>query len=279
MNKLKNHSGVTLIEIIIGIVISVVIMGAMYASYTAINNSYSQVTDKAKASQTGRNIMGMMMRDIRQAGFRVFEDNILNDDEPINVTKNSGGPDANINNNDCDHIRIVYGDASLDVNGDEVYARYRVTYFCRASDLRNLNGVLENTNAIYKQKEELINGAWVSNTNNSYPEQLITDYVDDLIFIVKDVNGEAIDPPPQNDAGNANRFRVDDIRAVEIALTTRSRKNFYKNTTTNDGSNRRVFEIDSEETENLEDDGTEFTDRFLRETVVLSVNTRNIGLE
>ena len=278
MNKLKNHSGVTLIEIIIGIVISVVIMGAMYASYTAINNSYSQVTDKAKASQTGRNIMGMMMRDIRQAGFRVFEDNILNDDEPINVTPGRGGPDATIVS-DCDHIRIVYGDASLDVNGDEEYTRYRVTYFCRASDLRNLNGVLENTNAIYKQKEELINGAWVSNTNNSYPEQLITDYVDDLIFIVKDVNGEAIDPPPQNDAGNANRFRVDDIRAVEIALTTRSRKDFYKNTTTNDGSNRRVFEIDSEETENLEDDGTEFTDRFLRETVVLSVNTRNIGLE
>ena len=38
----------TLIEILIGIVISIIIMGAMYASYTAINNSYSQVTDKAK---------------------------------------------------------------------------------------------------------------------------------------------------------------------------------------------------------------------------------------
>ena len=278
MNKLKNHSGVTLIEILIGIVISIIIMGAMYASYTAINNSYSQVTDKAKASQTGRNVMGMMMRDIRQAGFRAFEDNILNDDEPINVTKDKGGPDATIDS-ECDHIRIVYGDVSLDGNGDEEYTRYRVTYFCRASELLGPNGVgVEDTRAIYKQKEELISGAWVSNTNNSYPEQLITDYVDDLIFIVKDVNGEAIDPPPQNDAGNANRLKVDDIRAVEIALTTRSRKNFYKNETTNDGSNRRVFEIDSVAVL-PEDDGTEFTDRFLRETVVLSVNTRNIGLE
>ena len=96
---------------------------------------------------------------------------------------------------------------------------------------------------------------------------------------IKDVNGEAIDPPPQNDAGNANRLKVDDIRAVEIALTTRSRKNFYKNETTNDGSNRRVFEIDSVAVLPEDDDGTEFTDRFLRETVVLSVNTRNIGLE
>ena len=67
-------------------------------------------------------------------------------------------------------------------------------------------------------------------------------------------------------------MRVDDIRAVEIALTTRSRKNFYKNTTTNDGDNRTVFDIDS-------DDETIIDDLFLRETVVLSVNTRNIGLE
>ena len=64
MKKLKDYSGVTLIEMIIGIVISMVIMGAMYASYTAINSSYSQVTDKAKASQTGRNVLVMMMREL-----------------------------------------------------------------------------------------------------------------------------------------------------------------------------------------------------------------------
>ena len=69
MNKLKNYAGVTLIEMLIGIVISVIIMAEMFASYSAINNSYSQVTDKAKASQYGRNILAIIMRDIRQAGF------------------------------------------------------------------------------------------------------------------------------------------------------------------------------------------------------------------
>jgi len=271
MIKLKNFSGVTLIEILIGIVISVVIMAAMFASYTAVNNSYSQVTDKAKASQSGRNIMGMIMRDVRQAGFKFFEDNLSNDDEPINITQGRGGPDANLVS-DCDHIRIVYGDVSYNGNDVDEYERYRITYYCRDSTIVAPNGNNVDTNAIYKRKEELISGGWVTNTNNSYPEELITDYVHDLIFIPKDINGVAIDPPPKNDTGNPNRFRVYDIRAVEIAITTRSVKNFFKSDTRADGQSRVIVDFESNTEEEIED-------LFLRETVVVSVNTRNIGLE
>ena len=52
MKKLSSSAGVTLIEILIGIVISVIMMAAMFTSY-AVNNTYSQVIDKAKSSQTG----------------------------------------------------------------------------------------------------------------------------------------------------------------------------------------------------------------------------------
>ena len=45
--KLSKIAGVTLIEILIGIVISVVMMAAMFTSYNVVNNSYSQVTDRA----------------------------------------------------------------------------------------------------------------------------------------------------------------------------------------------------------------------------------------
>ena len=38
--KLKNIAGVTLIEILIGIVISVVMMGAMFTSYNVVNSTY-----------------------------------------------------------------------------------------------------------------------------------------------------------------------------------------------------------------------------------------------
>ena len=41
----KSILGVTLVEILIGIVISSIMMAAMYASYTAVNNSYQKVTD------------------------------------------------------------------------------------------------------------------------------------------------------------------------------------------------------------------------------------------
>ena len=62
--KLSNIAGVTLIEILIGILISVVMMGAMFTSYTVVNNTYSQVTDRAKISTAGRDVVGMIMREI-----------------------------------------------------------------------------------------------------------------------------------------------------------------------------------------------------------------------
>lgn len=271
MNKLENNAGVTLIEILIGIVISVIIMAAMYASYTAVNSSYSQVTDKAKASQSGRNIMGMIMRDVRQAGFKYFEDNIANSDEPVKITLGKGGPEGT-QNSKCDHIRIVFGGLSYDANGDEVYERYRITYFCKASQIKDPDNNTILTNAIYKQKEKLVSGSWSTAVDGSYVEQFITDYVEDLIFIPKDENGVAIEPPPTNESSNINQLRVFDIRAVEIGLTTRSSKKFYNNVLKADGNKRTIFDMESDTEEDIDD-------LFLRETVVMSVNTRNIGLE
>ena len=45
MNKnITNISGVTLIEILMGVVISIVMMAAMFTSYNVVNNTYSKVT-------------------------------------------------------------------------------------------------------------------------------------------------------------------------------------------------------------------------------------------
>ena len=48
MKKFNSETGVTLIEILIGVVISMIMMAAMFTSYNAVNNSYSQVIDRAK---------------------------------------------------------------------------------------------------------------------------------------------------------------------------------------------------------------------------------------
>ena len=69
-NTLKNIAGLTLIEILIGVVISSIMMAAMYTTYSVVNNSYGQVVDKAKISRSGRDIVEMLMRDIRMAGFK-----------------------------------------------------------------------------------------------------------------------------------------------------------------------------------------------------------------
>ena len=138
-NKLKNIAGITLIEIMIGVVISAIMMGAMYTTYNIVNSSYSQVTDRAKISRSGRDIIAMLIRDIRLAGFKyhygVNTDDISKQDnleyisgssdikishDPIIVIKNKLGDatdsDTGISKNDkvldqcCDKIHIVYGD-------------------------------------------------------------------------------------------------------------------------------------------------------------------------
>ena len=110
MKKLSNISGVTLIEILLGIVISVIMMGAMLTSYNVVNNSYSQVTDKAKISNQGKVVLGMIMADIRNAGFKYYGDTVktTNEHVPILITKASNFNTA------CDTIDIVYGDMKYD---------------------------------------------------------------------------------------------------------------------------------------------------------------------
>ena len=57
--KQKNINGFTLLEILIGVVISTIMLSAIYTSYNVVNNSYSKVTDKAKISRSGRDIVQM----------------------------------------------------------------------------------------------------------------------------------------------------------------------------------------------------------------------------
>ena len=212
----------------------------------------------------------MIIRDVRQAGFKYFEDDMVNTDEPIRIVKDRGGVDSD-NDSPCDHISIVFGDVSYDANGNEVYERYRVKYYCKPSEIEGPDGIAINTWAIYKQKEKLGGSPldWRTNIAGSYPEEYITDYVEDLIFIPKDINGEIIDPPPRNDNSS---LRIFDIRAIEIGLTTRSINDFYNETTMANGQPRTIFELEG-------DTANAINDLFLRETIVMSVNTRNIGLE
>ena len=74
MNKKFSKSiiGLSLIEILIGIMITSIMMAAMYTSYDVVNKSYNQVSEKAKISRASRDLVSMLMRDVRMAGFKYY---------------------------------------------------------------------------------------------------------------------------------------------------------------------------------------------------------------
>ena len=250
----KSILGVTLVEILIGIVISSIMMAAMYASYTAVNNSFQKVTDKAKVSQTGRTVLNMLVRDIRMAGFKYYGDDLKVSDPPILISKTSNKL------RDCDKIDIVYGDVEYkpnetDVNKRYTFIRYKVSYYCKPSTVKDK---LTNNNidafSVFKSKVKWSktkntwdNPATDTYPNSSkldertYPEQFIEGYVQDMIFNAVDANGNLLKPPPS--PTNSNK------KKTIFALTDSSR------------------------------DLTRFNDRFLRETLTVTAYARNVGLE
>ena len=70
--KLISTAGLTLIEILIGVVVSTIMMAAIYTTYTVVNTTYGQVLEKAKVSRSSRDLIELLIRDIRMAGFRYY---------------------------------------------------------------------------------------------------------------------------------------------------------------------------------------------------------------
>ena len=305
--KFNNSAGITLIEMLIGVVITALMMGAMFTTYNVVNNSYSQVSDRAKISRSGRDILAMLMRDIRLAGFKYHlgdndkgvspsddlthnagVDDILKSHDPIIIIQNKLGytpvdrivPDDETNvykqhNTEhdlcCDRIHIVYGDFAWDgeeLDGDDqAYKRYKVTYYAMPSSRKE-----DKYYSVYKTKESWIetennpDGAWTSKCSLCYHEQLVREHLVDMEFIAYGKNGKIFDPPPIPNAFNS--VDLYNIRVVDVKLTFRSKDKFYKYKPKKDkvilaisGNNERMGAFD---------------DKYLRDSVVVSVHTRNI---
>ncbi len=323
MVRIKNNIiGFTLIEILIGVVISSIMIAAMFTTYTVVSNSYSQVSDVAGISRSGRDIVSLMMRDIRLAGFkyhygvfpnantdfpkRDYLEFVAGDTEatredshaPIVIYKNtlsyeeinpelerSGyvkitSTNVKHNQNDlcCDRIHIVYGDfKETDVN--QPYKRYRITYYAvpmqRSSSKQY--GVNEEDPTkyygLYRSKESWIQkigddtgGEWVSDSESGdctdcYRAELVREYLEDMEFIALDENGLLVEAQP------SNMENIMSIRSVDLKLTFRSssQRGYFKNKI-----NRMVKSFTNERTKQIDT-------KFHRDTIFLTVHTRNIG--
>ena len=315
MNKqnIKNIKGLTLIEILIGVAVTALMMGAMFSSYTVVNNSYNQVTDRAQVSRSSRDIVGMIVRDIRLAGFKYYfgkndegipnfedlthvsgneEDRTIDDShDPIIVFRDrlgytpsdetlagTGGSESKwqgLKNKCCDQIRIVYGDFTKGDN--QKYKKYRITYFAKPMQ-KNENdkfyGVYK-TKESWLETEEFSDGSWSSTCSECYSNQLVRSHLVDMEFLLFDENGKHLynsgtgTYPQPNNASSVDLYR---IAQVDLRLSFRSKKNFYRTVGT-DQKQRLVLGLgDGRTAEN-------FNDKYLRDTVVVSISTRNLGLD
>ena len=297
-NYLKNILGFTLIEILIGIVISSIMMAAMYTTYTVVNKSYSQVTDRAKISRAGRDIVEMLMRDIRMAGFKYMlgtntldfptrsylefkggDTTIALSHDPIIIEKDtslgfsiSGAADPTPKHTDddkcCDRIHIVYDDFDQN-NADQPYKRYKITYYALpVSDGGDARYAAYKTVQRWSQNLGEETGVWESECPECYVGQKIRDHLVDMEFIPLDAAGRKLNPLPKPGSNDAARENLYKIRAVDVRLTFRSKKEFYRFDAKPDAP--RFVKA-------LGDRTRAFSDKYLRDSVVVTIHTRNIG--
>ena len=321
----NNIIGLTLVEILIGIIITSMMMAAMYTSYSVVNQSYTQVSEKAKISRSSRDLVSMLMRDIRMAGFKYYAgtDQIAKfaadttaecgapgiilpklsylyfengyDDptlshNPIVIRKNTQGANetssGNVGEICCDQIQVVYEDYNQNhFNVDQQpFKRYRITYFAQPNQQTGSYGVYKRiesysqprTGCTFTNPDDpsTTKGNWIRTCTECTPEDvLIRDHIEDMEFIPIDENGRVI----RDDAGRypapefpSIRDRLYDIRGVDIRLTFRSKEFFFKSAAPTN-KQRVITGLSGRNSEN--------TDRYLRDSVIVSVATRNIGGE
>ena len=66
----KKNCGFTLVEILVALVISVISMGAIFSSYQYFSKTHKLVSQKAALSQTARDALTIIARDLRNAGYQ-----------------------------------------------------------------------------------------------------------------------------------------------------------------------------------------------------------------
>ena len=182
---------------------------------------------------------------------------------------------------------LVYEDFNQN-NLNQPYQKFRITYF---AEPRVVDG--DARFAVYKTIESWqqprapepvlpaaydtlpcnfpATGTWSDNCRDCVVKELVRDYITDMEFIPFDSQGRIIKdssgryPAPEI---TGIRDRLFDIRGVDIRLTFRSSDDFFKSNAP-DSKKRVVTGLDNR--------SKEYTDKYLRDSVIVTVNTRNIG--
>lgn len=261
--KNKNISGMTLIEVLIAVTITSIMMLAMFSTYNMVNKSHKQVTNRAKISQSGRDIIGLISRDIRMAGYRYLSSPLIGTDSflTIEITK---GTTKKIGDSTetCDSIKIIYDareitDATADnpdlgIKLPHKYKRLRISYKC--------SGYNDDTGfTVMKQIQHWNNQTqkWeIDEAEGSYAFEEIQDYIQDMIFIPYNINGD--------DITTLDNTNMKSLRTIESTMVIKSTSELFKK------ANRSKVTTQLDRTIEMANDG------HLREIITVVTNTRNI---
>jgi len=240
--------GFTLVETLVAIVIGVISVTALFYSYQFFNKSYQGILDKASISQSGRDALRIIARDLRNAGYKDVNYTPLFDRwiEQKDFEDFAG----------ADFLAIYYNTSP----SDRLRIYYRVRKYKNSNDMYLSRDVVENP--VTNPKQLLLN-------------EIIVPYVTDFQVVLKDIDGKELKPVCiKCNAGNlkhgtaaegkANQSKV---HTAEVYLTVRSPNKIYQKD--------KIWKIinynsPTGRTQTLS------PDRYHRETFFISVYLRNI---
>ena len=217
------------------------------------------------------------LSDISYLEFKGGDTTILESHDPIIIEKNVLGfsvdgavdpaPKHETDDVCCDRIHLVYDDFNQnDVN--QPYKRFKITYFALPVDEGN-----DKRYAVYKTVQSWIQvvgddtGAWTTDCAECYVQQKIRDHVVDMEFVPLNKAGLKMVPLPSPGTNTAARENLYKIKAIDLRLTFRSKNEFFRFSST---SKPRWLK-------GLGDRHKAFLDKYLRDSVVVTIYTRNIG--
>ena len=155
----KNQAGLTLIEILVALVITTIVLAGLYTAYSLVAKQFLQQTERGNIYNSGRNLITIISRDLRMAGFQHY-DNSASITNPIDSS--------------CKQICIVY-----DIDDGPSYQRRRITYYVEEEEM-------------YRKIEKESGGNYtVLDEYKNKDDTLLAEFVKQLKFTFYDKDGNS----------------------------------------------------------------------------------------
>ena len=190
-------SGITLVEVMIGLVVTAVITISVYASYAAVNRSYEHVNRLSSVDQNSNKIFYLLGQDFKKIEYIEYGDvNILQSNHPSFTISAVSGSTV------FDNIDIIY------VENDLIYkSQYSIT-------------IADDTTTLTKSvtKLDVAVGTWAVDAADdlTHSPMMISRSLTKFKFKIINEKGEIISQPTTRSALLSAQIKVISLEAEQI---------------------------------------------------------------